>query len=111
MENIIFNELLYRGYVVDVGVVEHRKMVDGKSEYKQYEVDFIATDWNEKYYIQSAYEIETEEKREQELNSLKRIDDSFQKIVIVKDDIMPYRDNNGILFTGLFQFLFSDKFV
>ena len=111
MENIIFNELLYRGYVVDVGVVEHRKMVDGKSEYKQYEVDFIATDGNEKYYIQSAYEIETEEKREQELNSLKRIDDSFQKIVIVKDDIMPYRDNNGILFTGLFQFLFSDKFV
>lgn len=59
----------------------------------------------------SAYEIETEEKREQELNSLKRIDDSFQKIVIVKDDIMPYRDNNGILFTGLFQFLFSDKFA
>ena len=111
MENIIFNELLYRGYVVDVGVVEHRKMVDGKSEYKQYEVDFIATDGNKKYYIQSAYEIETEEKREQELNSLKRIDDSFQKIVIVKDDIMPYRDNNGILFTGLFQFLFSDKFV
>ena len=111
ISEIIFNELLYRGYVVDVGVIEHRKMVDGKSEYKQYEVDFIATDGNEKYYIQSAYEIETEEKREQELNSLKRIDDSFQKIVIVKDDIMPYRDNNGILFTGLFQFLFSDKFV
>ena len=61
--------------------------------------------------MKSAYEIETEEKREQELNSLKRIDDSFQKIVIVKDDIMPYRDNNGILVTGLFQFLFSDKFV
>lgn len=109
MENIIFNELLYRGYAVDVGVVEHRKMVNGKSEYKQYEVDFIAADGNEKYYIQSAYEIENEEKREQELNSLKRIDDSFQKIVIVKDDIMPYRDNNGILFTGLFQFLSSDK--
>ena len=70
MENIIFNELLYRG-----------------------EVDFIATDGNDKYYIQSAYEIENEEKREQELNSLKRIDDSFQKIVIVKDDIMPYKDN------------------
>ncbi len=60
-------------------------------------------------YIQSAYEIENEEKREQELNSLKRIDDFFQKIVIVKDDIMPYKDNNGILFTGLFQFLSSDK--
>ena len=62
-------------------------------------------------YITSGFTYETEEKREQELNSLKRIDDSFQKIVIVKDDIMPYRDNNGILFTGLFQFLFSDKFV
>lgn len=60
-------------------------------------------------YFQSAYELETEEKREQELNSLKRIDDSFQKIVIVKDEIMPYRDNNGILFTGLFQFLSSDE--
>ena len=111
MENIIFNELLYRGYVVDVGVVEHRKMVDGKSEYKQYEVDFIATDGLVYFKKKSAYEIETEEKREQELNSLKRIDDSFRKIVIVKDDIMPYMDNNGILFTGLFQFLFSDKFA
>jgi predicted AAA+ superfamily ATPase len=111
MENVIFNELLYRGYSVDVGVVEHRVMKDRKSEYKQYEVDFIATDGNEKYYIQSAFEIESEGKREQELNSLKRIDDSFQKIVIVKDDIMPYRDNNGIYFVGLFQFLDSDKMI
>ena len=55
IENIIFNELLYRGYVVDVGVVEHRKMVDGKSEYKQYEVDFIATDGNDKGYIFSRH--------------------------------------------------------
>ena len=111
MDNVIFNELLYRGYSVDVGVVEHRVMKDRKSEYKQYEVDFIATDGNEKYYIQSAFEIESEGKREQELNSLKRIDDSFQKIVIVKDDIMPYRDNNGIYFIGLFQFLGSDKMI
>lgn len=111
MENVIFNELLHRGYVVDVGVIESRIMKDGKSEYKQYEVDFIATNGNEKYYIQSAYELSTEEKREQELNSLKRIDDSFQKIVIVKDDIMPYRDEKGIYYTGLFQFLMSDKLV
>ena len=74
MENVIFNELLYRGYSVDVGVVEHRVMKDRKSEYKQYEVDFIATDGNEKYYIQSAFEIESEGKREQELNSLLRIE-------------------------------------
>lgn len=111
MENVIFNELKYRGYAVDVGVVEHRVMKDGKSEYKQYEVDFIATDGNEKYYIQSAYEMADEGKRERELNSLKRIGDSFQKIVIVKDDIMPYRDNNGIYFTGLFDFLRSDKLI
>ena len=111
MENIIFNELLHRGYVVDVGVIEARAMKNGKSEYKQYEVDFIATNGNEKYYIQSAYELSSDTKREQELNSLKRIDDSFQKIVIVKDDIMPYRDEKGIYFTGLFQFLMSDKIV
>ena len=109
MENIIFNELLHRGYAVDVGVLEARVMKDGKSEYKQYEVDFIATNGNEKYYIQSAYELSSEAKREQELNSLKRIDDSFQKIVIVKDDIMPYRDEKGIYFTGLFQFLMDEK--
>lgn len=109
MENIIFNELLHRGYAVDVGVLEARVMKDGKSEYKQYEVDFIATNGSEKYYIQSAYELSSEAKREQELNSLKRIDDSFQKIVIVKDDIMPYRDEKGIYFTGLFQFLMDEK--
>lgn len=111
MENVIFNELLHRGYAVDVGVVEVREMKDGKSEYKQYEVDFIAANGNEKYYIQSAYELSTETKREQELKSLKRIDDSFQKIVIVKDDIMPYRDEKGIYYTGLFHFLTSDKVV
>lgn len=105
MENVIFNELLYRGYSVDVGVVEHRCMKNGKSEYKQYEVDFIAIDGNDKFYIQSAFEIIDEDKREQELKSLLRIDDSFQKIVIVKDDIMPYRDQYGIYFIGLFQFL------
>ena len=109
MENVIFNELLHRGYAVDVGVIEIREMKDGKSEYKQYEVDFVAANGNEKYYIQSAYELSTETKREQELKSLKRIDDSFQKIVIVKDDIMPYRDEKGIYYTGLFQFLTNNN--
>lgn len=109
MENVIFNELLHRGYAVDVGVIEIREMKNGKSEYKQYEVDFVAANGNEKYYIQSAYELSTETKREQELKSLKRIDDSFQKIVIVKDDIMPYRDEKGIYYTGLFQFLTNNN--
>ena len=111
MENVIFNELLYRGYTVDVGVIEIREMNSGKSEYRQYEIDFIAANGNEKYYIQSAYELSTDTKREQELKSLKRIDDSFQKIVIVKDDIMPYRDEKGIYYTSLFQFLSSDKLM
>lgn len=109
MENVIFNELLHRGYAVDVGMIEIREMKNGKSEYKQYEVDFVAANGNEKYYIQSAYELSTETKREQELKSLKRIDDSFQKIVIVKDDIMPYRDEKGIYYTGLFQFLTNNN--
>jgi predicted AAA+ superfamily ATPase len=111
MENVIFNELLYRGFTVDVGVIETREMKNGKSEYHQYEIDFIAANGNEKYYIQSAYELSTETKREQELQSLKRIDDSFQKIIIVKDDIMPYRDEKGIFYTSLFQFLTSDKLI
>ena len=105
MENVIFNELVMRGYSVDVGVVEHRRMVEGKSKYFQYEVDFVATDGNEKYYIQSAFELGTEEKREQELNSLARIDDSFKKIVIVGADIMAYKDDKGIQYMGLLQFL------
>ena len=105
MENVIFNELVMRGYSVDVGVVEHRRMVEGKSKYFQYEVDFVATDGNEKYYIQSAFELGTEEKREQELNSLARIGDSFKKIVIVGADIMAYKDDKGIQYMGLLQFL------
>ena len=74
-------------------------------------MDFIAADGNNKYYIQSAFEISDEEKRQQELNSLLRINDSFQKIVIVKEDIMPYRDNHGIYFTGLFQFLKNEPTI
>ena len=107
MENIIFNELLHRGYAVDVGVIEVREMKDGKSEYKQYEVDFIAANGNEKYYIQSAFAIDDEEKRQQELNSLLKIGDSFRKIVIVGQDIAEYTDEKGIRFMGLFQFLQS----
>ena len=108
MENTGFNELAGRGCCVDIGVVEHRIKTNGKSEYRQYEVDFIATDGNEKYYVQSAFEISSDEKREHELNSLKRIHDSFQKIVVLKDDIMPYKDENGIKFIGLYQFLKQD---
>lgn len=108
MENVIYNELRMRGYLVDVGVVESREKRDGKQVYTQYEVDFIATNGAEKYYIQSAYALPDEEKREQEQKSLKRINDSFRKIVIVGDDIATYTDNNGIVFMGLMQFLLND---
>lgn len=111
MENIIYNELRIRGYLVDVGVIEARKMVDGKSSYVQYEVDFIATNGMDKYYIQSAYSLPTDEKREQELASLKKIDDSFRKIVIVSDDIATYVDEQGIIFMGLFQFLMNEDIL
>ncbi len=105
MENVIFNELRIRGYLVDVGVVESRAVRDGKMSYQQYEIDFIATNGLNKYYIQSAYALPDEEKREQELTSLKKVDDSFRKIVIVGDDIATYTDENGYVFMGLFQFL------
>lgn len=109
MENVIYNELRIRGYVVDVGVVESRVMREGKSTYQQYEIDFIATNGLEKYYIQSAFALPSEEKRQQELASLKRIDDSFRKVVIVGDDIATYTDDNGYIFMGLFQFLRNDR--
>lgn len=100
-----YYESIKKYYVVDVGVVESRVMRDGKSTYQQYEIDFIATNGLNKYYIQSAYSLPTEEKREQELASLKKIDDSFRKIIIVGDDIATYMDANGYVFMGLFQFL------
>lgn len=107
MENVIYNELRMRGYAVDVGVVESREMRDGKSEFIQYEIDFIATNGTEKYYIQSAFALDSEEKREKELKSFMKIDDSFRKIVIVGSDIAPYIDEKGIYFMGLFQFLLN----
>lgn len=111
MENIIYNELSSRGYLVDVGMVESREMRNGKSQYIQYEVDFIATNGIDKYYIQSAYAIESEEKRQQELRSFKKIDDSFQKIVIIGNDIATYTNDDGIIFMGLFQFLMNDDIL
>ena len=105
MENVIYNELRMRGFAVDVGVVESREMRNGKMEYIQYEVDFIANNGTDKYYIQSAFALDTEEKKQQEIRSLQKIDDSFRKIVIVGNDIAEYTDEKGIRYIGLFQFL------
>lgn len=106
MENIIYNELRRRGCKVDVGMVEQR-FVDneGKWQRKQLEVDFVVNEWNQRYYIQSALALPDEDKRKQEMSSLLRINDSFKKIIIVKDDIKPWRDDYGILTIGLLDFL------
>lgn len=107
MENIIYNELKIRGFVVDVGVIEIREKQNNALSQVQYEVDFIATNGLQKYYIQSAYHLDSKEKKEQELKSLRKIDDSFQKIVIVGDDIAPYSDEEGITYMGIFHFLLN----
>lgn len=109
MENVVYNELRCRGYAVDVGVVESRTMKDGKSTFSQHEIDFVITNGREKAYIQSAYRLPDEVKREQELYSLRKTGDSFRKIVIVGDDIATYTDSQGIQFMGLFSFLLSKE--
>ena len=106
MENIIYNELRSRGYSVDVGMVETRPVgPDGKRIRKQYEVDFVANLGSQRYYIQSAFIMPTDAKERQESASLLNIDDSFKKIIIVKDYIHPKRNEQGIVTIGLIDFL------
>lgn len=106
MENIIYNELRFRGYMVDVGTVIKREYgPNDKDVKKQLEVDFIANLGSKKYYIQSAYSLPSKEKLEQEKASLINIDDSFKKIIVVKDRIKPSLDEHGILTINLFDFL------
>ena len=109
MENVVYNELRCRGYAVDVGVVESRTMKDGKSTFSHHEIDFVITNGKERAYIQSAYRMPDDEKREQELYSLRKTGDSFKKIVIVGEDIAPYTDAQGIQYIGLFSFLLSSE--
>ena len=103
MENIIFNELLYRGYNVDVGVVEIREGTDKK----QVEVDFICNQFNKKYYIQSALSLPTREKTLQEERPLLNIQDNFKKIIVVKDNIKSWITEEGIVVIGLKEFLLN----
>ena len=106
MENIIYNELRRRGCKVDVGIIEQR-YIDNNNKWqrKQLEVDFVVNEGSKRYYIQSALAMPNDEKRKQELASLLRINDSFKKIIIVKDDIKAWTDDNGILTIGLIEFL------
>ena len=103
MENIIYNELLIRGYNVDVGVVEIRE----GNKRKQLEVDFICNLGNKRYYIQSALNLDTKEKTIQESRSLNNIGDSFKKIIVVKDNIKLWRTDDGIEIMGIQEFLLN----
>ena len=107
MENVIYNELLMRGYNVDVGVVEIRQGDDRK----QIEIDFVVNRGSQRYYIQSAYAIPSEEKWRQETRPLEAVGDSFKKIVIVKDDILLRHDDRGITTLGLRQFLLDENSI
>lgn len=111
MENIIYNELLCLGFDVDVGVVEYNyRNNDGKNMRTNLEIDFVANSGNQRYYIQSALTVADDDKRQQETASLNRINDSFRKIVILKDDVIPWYDEKGILYVGIKQFLLNEQF-
>lgn len=106
MENVLYNELCARGFNVDVGVVPVRwKDGDGKMRQSMLEVDFVLNKAERRYYIQSALSVSDEGKRRQETNSLNRIDDSYQKIVIVKDSILPWTDDHGVRYVNIEDFL------
>ncbi|MDD6564255.1 MAG: ATP-binding protein [Clostridiales bacterium] len=110
MENIIYNELIYREFNVDVGVVEYfYRGKDGKSKRSNLEIDFIANKGSQKYYIQSALTVAESDKRQQEIRSLNRIGDSFKKIVVVRDNIIPWHDEDGILYIGIENFLLDEN--
>ena len=108
MENIIFIELIRRGYSVDVGVVELVLVKDGKKQQSQYEIDFIVNTGREKVYIQSALNVDTETKRSQETFSLRNSGDFFRKIVIVDGNAKPWTDEDGIMYMGVIPFLLDE---
>lgn len=112
MENVLYNDLIRRGMNVDVGVVEYNtKDADGKKIRKQLEVDFVVSQGGKRFYIQSALSIADPDKKEQEIESLKRIPDSFSKMVVVRDYLKPWQDENGITYVGIEQFLLNEELL
>lgn len=108
MENIVYNELLVRGYNVDVGIIDvFEKNREGKRVHKQLEVDFVVNQGSQRYYIQVAYDMASEEKQAQELKSLRNIPDSFKKIVIVNGTKKPWRNDEGFVIMGMKYFLLN----
>ncbi len=109
LENIVYNELLVRGYNVDVGIVDvFAKNSEGKRLHKQLEVDFVVNQGSQRYYIQVAYDMISEEKQTQELNSFRNIPDSFKKIVIVNGTKKPWRNEEGFVIMGMKYFLLNE---
>lgn len=112
MENVIYNELRMRGLNVDVGVVEYNyKNENKKTVRKNLEVDFIINRGSNRYYIQSALNVDTKEKQMQETESLRRTGDSFKKMVIVRNNIIPRYDDDGILYIGIEDFLLDETSI
>ena len=110
MENVIYNELRMRGFSVDVGTVEIKeKQPDGTWQRKQLEIDFVANKGSRRYYIQSAFMLADEQKRLQEERPLLRVNDSFKKVIVVRDNIILRRDDNGLVTMGLRQFLLDEN--
>lgn len=110
MENLIYNELIYRGYNVDVGVVAcEMKDAEGKRHKVQLEIDFVCNQGSKRIYIQSAYKMPTIEKTEQEQLSLTKVDDSFKKVIIVNEDQLVHRNDKGIVTMSLRDFLLDPK--
>lgn len=105
MENIIYNELRYRGYNVDVGIIDIRENVNGSYERRQLEIDFVANQGNKRYYIQSAFDIPNEDKMKQETKSFDKTNDSFKKIIILGKSMRPRRTEKGYLLIGIKEFL------
>lgn len=109
MENVIYNELLIRGYSVDVGSVEISEKENGVRKQKQLEIDFVCNLGSKRYYIQSALTVGLQEKMEQEKKSLLKVEDNFKKIIITGDNVVAHYDENGVLIMNLFDFLLDSK--
>ena len=108
MENMIYNELIRRGYSVDVGIVEQVRIVEGQRKFSQHEIDFVVNIGNDKVYIQSALNVDTPEKKEQETFSLRNTGDFFRKVVVLDGSQKPWTDEDGVLYIGVIPFLLED---
>ncbi len=111
MENMIYNELVRRGYSVDVGIVELSRIIDGKRKMSQYEIDFVVNIGNSKIYIQSALNVDSPEKKAQETFSLKNTGDFFRKIVVLDGNIKRWTDEDGVIYIGVIPFLLEDALL